>query len=96
MQPVSRQRIGKHSSITRELLLETVFCTRSVQSGYKEENWGNHFSWALQGRLRRDGAIISWRVGSMAVKRRIFMCCSYSETGIISVLSVVRYTTSED
>jgi hypothetical protein len=44
MQPVSRQRIGKnvpaatntHSTI--ELLLETVFSTRSVQKVYKEDN----------------------------------------------------------
>jgi hypothetical protein len=30
MQPVSKQRIGKHA------LLETVFSIRSVQSAYKE------------------------------------------------------------
>jgi hypothetical protein len=50
MQPVSRQQIGKHipaamnMNTTTELLLETVFSTRSVQSGYKEDNWGNPFS----------------------------------------------------
>jgi hypothetical protein len=37
MLPVSKQRIGKHASTTMELLLETVFSIRSVQSGYKEE-----------------------------------------------------------
>jgi hypothetical protein len=26
-----------------------VFPIQSVQSGYKEENWGNQFSWTLQG-----------------------------------------------
>jgi hypothetical protein len=47
MQPVSRQRIGKHvpaamNTYTKiELLLETVFPTRSVQSGYEEDNWGD-------------------------------------------------------
>jgi hypothetical protein len=44
MQPVSRQGIGQHASITTELLLEMVFSTRSVQCGYKVENWGNQFS----------------------------------------------------
>jgi hypothetical protein len=33
-----------------------------VQSGYKERNWGNQFGWALQERLRRDGAVVdSWQ-----------------------------------
>jgi hypothetical protein len=47
MQPVSRQRIGKHvpaatnMNTTIELLLETVFSTRSVQYGYKEDSWGD-------------------------------------------------------
>jgi hypothetical protein len=44
MQPVSRQQIGKHAPTTTEFLLETLFSTRSVQSGYKEENWGNQFN----------------------------------------------------
>jgi hypothetical protein len=44
MQLVSKQRIGKHASTTIELLLETVVSIRSVQSGYKEENWSNQFS----------------------------------------------------
>jgi hypothetical protein len=39
MQPVSKQRIGKHASPTIELLLETVFSIRSVQSGYTEKIW---------------------------------------------------------
>jgi hypothetical protein len=47
MQQVSRQRIGKdvlaatNTNIIIELLLETVFSTRSVQSGYKEDNLGD-------------------------------------------------------
>jgi hypothetical protein len=46
MHPVSMQRIGKYvpaamNKHTIELLLETVFSTRSVLSGYKEDNWGD-------------------------------------------------------
>jgi hypothetical protein len=44
MQAFSEQWIGKHASSTIELLLETVFSIRSVQSGYKEEDWGNPVS----------------------------------------------------
>jgi hypothetical protein len=44
MQPISKQQIGKHAFATIEILLETVFSIRSVQSGYIEENWGNQFS----------------------------------------------------
>jgi hypothetical protein len=53
MQSVSRQRIGKHvpaatnMNRTIGLLLETVFPTRSVQSGYKEENLGDPVSCLL-------------------------------------------------
>jgi hypothetical protein len=32
MQLVSKQQIGKHASITIDLLLETVFCIRSMQN----------------------------------------------------------------
>jgi hypothetical protein len=38
---VAMQRRGKYVSGTIALLLETVFCTRSVQSGYKEGKWGD-------------------------------------------------------
>jgi hypothetical protein len=44
---VSRQRLCKHvcastdTHATKEMQLETVFSTRSVQRGYKEENSGN-------------------------------------------------------
>jgi hypothetical protein len=47
MQHVSRQRIGKHVPVatnthrTIELLLEKKFSTRSVESGHKEDNWGD-------------------------------------------------------
>jgi hypothetical protein len=47
MQPVSRQRIGKHvpaatnTHTAKELVFETMFSTRSVQRSYKEENWGD-------------------------------------------------------
>jgi hypothetical protein len=54
MQPVSSQRIGKHVTVatntttTIELLLETVCGTRSVQSGYKENKWGDPVSCLLR------------------------------------------------
>jgi hypothetical protein len=44
MQPVSKQRIGKHASATIDLLLEMMFTIWYVQSGYEEENWDNQFS----------------------------------------------------
>jgi hypothetical protein len=53
MQPVSRQRIGKHvpavtnTNTTMELLLETVCSTRFVRSDYKEDSWGDPVSCEL-------------------------------------------------
>jgi hypothetical protein len=50
MRPVSNKLIGKHvpaatnTQATIELLLETVFSTRSMQRGYKEDNWGGPVS----------------------------------------------------
>jgi hypothetical protein len=44
---VSKQLIGKHASTAVGLLLETVYSIRSVQSGYKEGNCTNQFSWGL-------------------------------------------------
>jgi hypothetical protein len=44
---ISRQQLDIHVSAatdthaTTVVLLETVFSTRSVQRGYKEDNWGN-------------------------------------------------------
>jgi hypothetical protein len=54
MQPISRQRIGKHvptatnTNTTIALLLETVFSTPSVQSRYKEDNWSDPVSCQLR------------------------------------------------
>jgi hypothetical protein len=36
---IALERHDKHASTTIELLLETVFYTQSVQSGYKEADW---------------------------------------------------------
>jgi hypothetical protein len=38
MQPVSKQRIDKHTSTTIGLLLQTAFSIQCVQNGYKEDN----------------------------------------------------------
>jgi hypothetical protein len=48
MQPISRQRIGKHAPMatSRHITLElTVFSTRSEQSRNKEDNWGDPVSY---------------------------------------------------
>jgi hypothetical protein len=56
MQPVSRQRIGKrvpaatNTHVILKLLLETVFSTRPIQRGYKEDN----FSEPVTPAWRRD------------------------------------------
>jgi hypothetical protein len=50
MQPASRQRVSKHVQCVNaatELLLETVFSTWPVQSGYKEDNWDDPVSCQL-------------------------------------------------
>jgi hypothetical protein len=41
---VAMQRRGKYTSTTKELLLKTVFSTRSVRRDYKEDNWGDPVS----------------------------------------------------
>jgi hypothetical protein len=46
MQPISRQRIRKHAYNNRALF-KTMFSIRSVQSVYKEDNYGNPVSWGL-------------------------------------------------
>jgi hypothetical protein len=38
---ITMQRRGRYASITIDLLLEMVFSIRSVQRGYKEENWSD-------------------------------------------------------
>jgi hypothetical protein len=56
---VSRQRLGKHipaatdTHATIEVLLETVFFTRSEQRSYKKDNWGNRVSSVRQSVKRR-------------------------------------------
>jgi hypothetical protein len=45
-----------------------VFSIKSVQSGYKEDNWGNLVSSDLQGRLRKDGAIVELTVDKSCVR----------------------------
>jgi hypothetical protein len=44
MQIVSKQLIGKHASPVMGLVLEKMFSARSMRSGYKKENWSNHFN----------------------------------------------------
>jgi hypothetical protein len=39
--PAAMQRSSKNASAAIELLLETVFSVRPVQSGCKEDNWGD-------------------------------------------------------
>jgi hypothetical protein len=57
---ISRQRLGKHvhavtdTHATIEVLLETVFPTRSVERGYKEDNWGNRVSSLRESVKKRD------------------------------------------
>jgi hypothetical protein len=46
---------GRHASITTELLLETVFSTRSVRIGYNEDNLGNPVSCQLRAELCTGG-----------------------------------------
>jgi hypothetical protein len=99
MQLVYKQRIGKHASSTIELLVETACSIRPVQSSYKEVNWCNQFSLAQKGRMRRDGYPVQLRSESPAgkkgfscksgaVKRRLYVRCSYSETAIESVARI--------
>jgi hypothetical protein len=70
MQPVSRQRIGKHDPVatnthaTIELLLETVFSIRSLQRGYKEDSWGDPVSWQLSSARETEKR---WRYSSVVV-----------------------------
>jgi hypothetical protein len=69
MQPVSRQRIGKrvpvatNTNTTIQLLLETVFSTRSVRSGYKEDNWGDAVSQEL--------SLVTWEVSVKIEPERV-------------------------
>jgi hypothetical protein len=49
MRPISKQWIGKHASSTIEVLLEMVFSIRSMQIGYKEENWDDPIQLRVEG-----------------------------------------------
>jgi hypothetical protein len=57
---VSRQRLGKYVPAATnthtiiEVRLETVLSTRSVQRGYKEDNWGNQVSSVRESARKRD------------------------------------------
>jgi hypothetical protein len=68
MQPVSKQRIGKHVSaatntqVTIELLLETVISTPSLQRGYKEDNCGDPVSCELSSARESEKR---WRYSSV-------------------------------
>jgi hypothetical protein len=59
---VSRQLLGKHVPVatdthaTIEVLLETVFSSRSVQRGYEEDNWGNQVSWVCEEKSQLEGS----------------------------------------
>jgi hypothetical protein len=82
VQPVSRQRIGKHipaasnTNTTIELLLEMAFSTQSVQSGYKEDNSGD----PVRCQLSRK---------SQPLKRRLGGCCEMAASlGVSCQLSV--------
>jgi hypothetical protein len=44
--------MDKH--VTIEILLETVFSTRSVQRGYKKDIWGNRVSSVWEAAKKRD------------------------------------------
>jgi hypothetical protein len=49
---VAIKRRDKHACTTLDILLETVFSARSVQRGYKEDNWGypvNSFEFCKEG-----------------------------------------------
>jgi hypothetical protein len=91
MQRVSRQRIVKdvpaamNTHTTIELLLETVFSVRSVQSVLIRKTMG------LPNYLLVVSCQLIERVESVPMKRRLYVCCSYSETVIITMLiSVAR------
>jgi hypothetical protein len=109
MQPISKQQIVKHSSLTTELLLERCFLFGPCKVVIKKktrvtssvEGW--QFSRALQGRLRIDGDPVQLRAEclavkkrvsckSAAVKKRLYVSCSYNKIVIITELK----STSEE
>jgi hypothetical protein len=60
---VCRQRLDKHfpaaadTHAAIEVVVEMVFSTRSVQRGYKEDNWGSRVSSVREAVKKRD----SWK-----------------------------------
>jgi hypothetical protein len=71
---------GKHASTT-------------INGGYKEDNWGDPVSWELNSAREAEKR---WRYTylrvsckSATVERRLYVCCCYSETVIITVLKFV-------
>jgi hypothetical protein len=91
---VSERRIGKHVCNNR-----TVFSMWSASKSYKEENWGNQWielckkGWEeMAGQCSSDLKVpVKKRVSckTAAVKRRLYVRCSYIETVIIFVLKSV-------
>jgi hypothetical protein len=70
---VSRQCLGKHvpaatdTNATIEVLLETMSFTRSVQRGYKKENYGNQVS-SLREAVKRGLERGSWRISTVGIR----------------------------
>jgi hypothetical protein len=84
MQPVSKQRIGKHSSTTVGLFFERCFlfgpCEVVVKKTIGQSSWL---------RVENPAMKKTFICKSETVKRRIYVCCIYSETVIITVLKSV-------
>jgi hypothetical protein len=83
MQPISSQRIGKHAYNNRIIF----------RGGIIRETIGG-----VPFQLRVENPAVEKRDSrkNAAVKRRLYVCCSYSETVIISVKIRCQDTTSED
>jgi hypothetical protein len=73
MQTVSRQRVSKRVLASRNTnVIELLLATRSVQSGYKEDNWGHPVSCQCSD-------------GSQPVKRRLRSWCEMAaDLGVVS------------
>jgi hypothetical protein len=89
---VSRQRLGNHvpaatdTHATIGALLETVFYTRPVQKGYKEDNWDNGVIYVREAVKKMD----SWK--GAAVQRGL----EPGRRGLAIVRSRYQAATSED
>jgi hypothetical protein len=68
---VSRQRLGKHipaptdKHATIDVMLVTVFSTRSVQRGWKKDSWGNRIN-SVRGSVKKIGSL-----KEAAIQRRL-------------------------